>query len=111
MDGINAARLTIPQARFDAARCGRGLECLRNYQAEWDEQLRTFKRTPKHDWASHGANSWRYLSMSWREPVPADEETDPIAELLKPRTWDDVWREYAEERIEAGADPELLELE
>jgi phage terminase large subunit len=112
MDGINAARLTIPQAYFDAARCGRGLECLRNYQAEWDEQLRTFKRTPKHDWASHGADAWRYLSMSWREPVPADdEEPDPIAELLRPRTMDDVWREYAEERIEAGADPELLELQ
>jgi hypothetical protein len=72
-DGIQAARLTIPYAYFDATRCGRGLECLRSYCAEWDENLRTFKRTPKHDWASHGADAFRYLAMSWQEPDVAPE--------------------------------------
>ena len=35
--GIQAARITIPLARFDAARCARGIDCLKSYQAEWDE--------------------------------------------------------------------------
>jgi phage terminase large subunit len=69
-DGINAARLTIPLARFDAARCARGIDCLKSYQAEWSEELRTFKKTPLHDWASHGADSWRYLSVAWRSQCP-----------------------------------------
>ena len=34
-DGINAARITIPLVRFDAARCGRGIDALKSYQAEW----------------------------------------------------------------------------
>lgn len=106
MDGINAARITIPLARFDAARCGRGIECLRSYQAEWDENLRTYKKTPKHDWASHAADAWRYLAVAWREPVPPDEELDPIKELLRPRTWDSVWQMHLDERIERGDDPE-----
>ena len=83
-DGINAARLTIPLARFDAARCARGIDCLKSYQAEWDENLRTFKKTPLHDWASHGADAFRYLAMSWREVMPANEAApDPIKELLR----------------------------
>jgi phage terminase large subunit len=73
MDGINAGRTTIPLARFDAERCAKGLDALREYKAEWDMGTRAFRKTPKHDWASHGADAWRGLSMSWREPVAADE--------------------------------------
>jgi hypothetical protein len=111
MDGIQAARITIPLASFDAARCARGIECLRSYQAERDENLRTYKRTPKHDFASHAADSWRYLAMAWKEPVPPDEELDPIADLLRPRTMDEHWRDYVSERVDQGDDPDqFLEL-
>ena len=106
-DGINAARRTIPLARFDAARCQRGIDALKSYQAEWSEELRTFKKTPLHDWASHGADAFRYLAMSWREVMSAeDAPPDPIAELLKPRTWDDVWQMHVEEQIDLGVDPD-----
>ena len=50
MDGINAGRLTIPYARFDALRCAKGLECLREYKAEWDGASQTFKKAPAHNW-------------------------------------------------------------
>jgi phage terminase large subunit len=30
---------------------------------------RAFKKTPEHNWASHGADAWRYLSLSWRAPM------------------------------------------
>jgi phage terminase large subunit len=107
MDGINAARQTIPLTYFDAARCAKGLEALREYKAEWDDDLRTFKRQPKHDWASHAADAFRYLSMAWREPLPPEEENpDPIKELLKPLTLNDMWQSYVDEQIERGADPE-----
>jgi hypothetical protein len=58
---------------------------------EWDEDLRTFKKTPLHNWASHSADAFRYLSMAWREPTEVEEQPDPVAELLKKRTWQDVW--------------------
>jgi hypothetical protein len=111
IDGINAARVTLASAHFDAARCARGIECLRSYCAEWDEQLRTFRKTPKHDWASHAADSFRYLAMSWREPVANDDITiDPIAEMVRPKTYAEIWKMHAEElraqdvELDEGAD-------
>jgi hypothetical protein len=106
IDGINAARITLAASRFDAARCQRGIECLRSYCAEWDEQLRTFRKNPKHDWASHGADAFRYVAMSWREPVASDEEINPLEllrqEAKRPRTMDSIWQQYVNERIERG---------
>ena len=73
MDGINAGRKTILRAKFDEHRCAKGLEALRAFKAEWDEDARAYKRTPNHDWASHGADAWRYLSMAWDYPAKAPE--------------------------------------
>lgn len=90
MDGINAGRKTIPLARFDAERCKKGLECLREYKAEWDQMARVFRKTPKHDWASHGSDAWRGLSMSWREPLPKEEE-QPMRSLNE-MTMAEAWK-------------------
>jgi hypothetical protein len=44
VDGINAARVTIAAAHFDAGRCVKGIEALRHRQAEWDEEARATSR-------------------------------------------------------------------
>lgn len=67
-DGINAVRVLLPRCYFDAAKCERGLDCLRQYQKRWDEKLRTFSSTPLHDWTSHGADAFRYLAQGLKEP-------------------------------------------
>jgi phage terminase large subunit len=101
MDGIQSARRTIPLVRFDAVRCARGIDALKSYQAAWSEELRTYARTPKHDWASHGSGAFRYLSVAWREPIASEEELTPLQRLrqdvLKPRTWNDIFAKRAEE--------------
>jgi phage terminase large subunit len=89
MDGINAGRKTIPFARFDAKRCAQGLEALRSYRTEWDEKARAFNKTPDHGWASHGADAWRYLSLSWRAPMrEPEEEKAPIGIPLSDLSFD-----------------------
>src|SRR5262249_19038927 len=55
-DGINAVRTLLPRCWFDAQRCAKGLEALRQYRCEWDDRLRTFKPHPLHDWTSHAAD-------------------------------------------------------
>src|SRR5262249_15505591 len=57
-----------------------------------NDELRTFKKSPLHNWASHAADAFRYLSMAWREPMPELEKPDPIAGLLRPRTLNDVMK-------------------
>ena len=73
-DGINAVRLLLPLCRFDADKCKLGLESLRQYRREYDENKRVFKPTPLHDWTSHDADAFRYLACGL-EPeaaVPPD---------------------------------------
>jgi len=66
MDGIQAGRTTIPIARFDREKCAEGIEALKQYRAEYDEERKVLKPTPLHDWSSHAADAWRYLAIGWR---------------------------------------------
>lgn len=68
-DGINALRMLLPRCVFDEKRCQRGIEALRQYRTEWDDKLQTFKNSPRHDWASHAADSARYLAVGLKNPT------------------------------------------
>lgn len=89
-DGINAARNLIPVCYFDEEKCARGLECLRQYRREWDDDMKVFRDTPRHDWASHGADAWRYLSLAVghmkREPI---ESAKPLLGV-NDMTWNEL---------------------
>lgn len=63
-DGINAVRVLLPRCRFaNTPDVSRGLNALRQYQKKWDEKLRVYSNTPLHDWTSHAADAFRYLSL------------------------------------------------
>lgn len=68
-DGIHAGREAIKVAEFDAIRCELGIEGLKNYRREWDDELKTFRENPVKDWAEHIGSSWRYLGLAWREAI------------------------------------------
>jgi phage terminase large subunit len=78
-DGINAARTLFPLSWFDETKCADGLQCLRHYRFELDPDTGTFKRTPLHDWASHGADAFRYAAVALKETG-----TKPV-KLQKPK--------------------------
>ena len=82
LDGIQAARATIPRCWFDEKRCAQGIEALRNYHYEWDEVNRKFTDMPKHDWSSDGASAYRTLALSWKMPRPEEGPQAPISDLL-----------------------------
>lgn len=63
-DGINATRMTLPKCWFDSVRCDKGIEALKQYRREWDSKRQTWRERPLHDWASHGADAFRYLALS-----------------------------------------------
>jgi phage terminase large subunit len=69
-DGINAARLLIPRMWFNTPDTRDGVEGLKQYRADYDDKLRTFRDKPRHDWTSHRADAFRYLAMAYREIVP-----------------------------------------
>lgn len=61
---INLTRNLIGQSFFDKDNCERGIDCLRNYHREWDEVAKVFKQNPKHNWASHGSDAYRYIAQA-----------------------------------------------
>jgi hypothetical protein len=77
MDGINAARISIASCWFDAYKCHDGLEALRAYRADYDDKRKAFSDRPRQDWASHGSDSFRYMSLAWQQMQPAKPPPPP----------------------------------
>jgi hypothetical protein len=63
LDGINVTRRLLSKVWIDPERCRRGLEALRQYRREFNENLnKDWKTSPRHDWTSHGADALRYFA-------------------------------------------------
>lgn len=74
-DGINAVRMMLPLCYMDAEKCQRGIECLENYRADYDERNKTLRSSPLHDWSSHSCDSLRYLAVTLRRAEPKTRAT------------------------------------
>jgi hypothetical protein len=84
-DGIQASRLALLRCWFDT-KCDDGIECLRQYQREYDEDRKVFRDKPRHDWTSHGADAFRMMSIAWREEEKALPKDDKIRGLFVGKT-------------------------
>lgn len=75
-DRVNAARVLIPRIEFNSERCEKGLDGLRSWSYEYNDETKTFSSDPMHDWASHDGDGFSYgcliMQMADR-PKPADE--------------------------------------
>lgn len=98
-DGIQAVRQVLPRCWFDADKCHDGLEALRQYQRDYDEDKKAFRERPRHDWTSHPADAFRMLAVAWREESGAE----PIAKgkTIQTMSLDDLWGYHEQERAEA----------
>lgn len=64
--GINQVQLLLPRCQFNTHgkhNASDGLMGLKNYRREWDDKRKKFRDTPRHDWASHPADAFRYLAI------------------------------------------------
>jgi phage terminase large subunit len=92
-DGIQATRLALKRMWFDH-KCEEGIECLRQYQREWDDDKRCFRDKPRHDWTSHGADAMRMAAIAWSEAIKAIPKDDGIKGLTIGRndvSLDELW--------------------
>lgn len=113
-DGLTAGRWLLEQSTrihprcvfelgasigVDAQREERGLESLRQYRRKWDEDRKTFSSEPIHDWASHGADAFRYAAIVVRNAELSTRKPKATKDALQERinrgiTLDDAWREH-----------------
>lgn len=83
-EGIQAARATLRHAWIDGIRCEDGIEALRHYHRTWDEEKKVFSTEPVHDWASHPADAFRTVAVTWRsaKQISAPQDTT-ISQLMR----------------------------
>jgi phage terminase large subunit len=82
-DGIQAARLVFGSSWFDETGCRDGILALKSYRREWDEDNKTFREKPVHDWASHYGDAFRYFALVARKTHPKPISKEAPAESVE----------------------------
>ena len=62
-DQIDAAHRMITMCHFNSVEAEGGVGALNGYERQWDEANMVYKNTPKHNWASHGADAFMCFAM------------------------------------------------
>lgn len=82
-DGLQAARETINVAWFrNNERTLDGIEGLKNFRREWDDDAKVFRVTPVKDWAEHRASAFRYLGLAWQATKSPEKKPKAPTELV-----------------------------
>ncbi len=95
--GIEALRWMLQRdVRIHEERCREGLDALRAYSYEFDEERRIFSARPLHDWSSHGSDCARYVATVARAMIsrlrPEPKVEKPLGSILpKPMTIDELF--------------------
>lgn len=75
-NGIEAARKVLENTWIDE-QCSEGIEGLKQYQFEWDDDKKMFKSMPLHNWASHPADAFEIIGQVLREKTKPEDAPKP----------------------------------
>lgn len=77
--GIDATRLRLGDAYFDADLCAEGLHALRTYRYEWIESENRYGTQPYHGPESNGADALRTWSTGYKPEGPGGARKSEMA--------------------------------
>lgn len=77
-DQINAARTIIQKCEFDEKLCEEGLDGLRAWEYQYNEENGVFSREPLHNWASHPSDAFAYGCQIMQEAPAPEKEVSPV---------------------------------
>jgi hypothetical protein len=105
IDGIQAARwlLQRPDTRFHSVKCKAGVDAIRQYHYEYDDDTKLYSNQPEHDWSSHTADAFRYASVVARlsgifkpkKSQPRIFVPDPVGVQIQ---LEPLWQDHAKEK-------------
>lgn len=105
--GIDAVRLILLDCYF-SEKTEAGVEALRAYCRRFDDITKSYADDPAHNWASHGADAFRYFALGVKDFRPPRRTLGPQEEPLEIQApkicLDDLWldrqsSQYARSRI------------
>ena len=77
MNGISAGRKVLESTWIDKDKCKDGILCLQQYQFLYDEDRKTFKDKPDHDWSSHCCDAFEIIGQVMQEKIKPEEKPKP----------------------------------
>lgn len=89
--GIDASRMMMTNCYIDMTNCANGVDALRSYRRQWHEHTQSYSDSPLHDWASNGADGFRYLSLV------ADKSLALVSDAVQPLQSTHMGRVYPPE--------------
>lgn len=94
LDQISAARTVINKCEFDRDGCEDGLDGLRAWEYEFNEETGVFSREPFHNWASHPSDAFAYgcqVMQLAEPPKPAPEEMRGVMVGVPQVSLEEMW--------------------
>lgn len=73
---ISVCRGVLPLCYFDESNAAAGIACLDNYRKDWDDGVGDWKKTPRHDEFSHGADAFRTFAVGYEPRIGEFLEID-----------------------------------
>lgn len=64
---IMLTRTFLRKCVFDTGRCKQGIDALRSYTKKFNDAMNRFEDKPLHNWASDGADAFRYSAVDNRD--------------------------------------------
>lgn len=77
MNGIEAARKVLENTWFNPVTCKAGLAALKAYQFEFDDDKKTFRSVPRHDWSSHASDAFEIIGQVMRNQIMPEDKPKP----------------------------------
>lgn len=92
-DRINASRSIMSRCEFDSDKCAQGLDGLREWSFEYNEDSHTFSKEPRHDWASHPGDAFSYGAQVMAERIGESQKDKPRSLIVGENelTMNDMW--------------------
>lgn len=94
LDQINAARTVIDRCAFNATLCEAGLDGLRGWEFEWNEDTGVFSREPLHNWASHPSDAFAYGCQVMQQDDVTVPNKEPDWTTIPQQTYDEVLADH-----------------
>ena len=90
LDRIEAGRHLIDKCAFNKTGCEDGIDGLRAWEFEYNEDEGVFSRHPKHNWASHPSDAFTYGCQVLQEEVIKQKDKPP--KFWDEQSLDQLWK-------------------
>ena len=91
ISGIDQVRGLLSRCFFDEKKCSQGIKALENYKKDWNERMGCWRKEPRHDQYSHGADAFRTLATGMNLAMPQNGSSVKTLGNIRPHSHQSIF--------------------